>query len=206
MAQESRSSSESSSCEFDFPSNPFRTSKNGSASFPEISIYPPMTRSQLLATVILHMCQNNFNTPLSLQEFLYDFKKNFTLQNPSKYDRVLKELGLSQILSFLQKKKAVVIEEDVLGYEIEQFVKYKDTDILKNLLIQYSHNLISPEFINFDKYYDDFEFKFKYLYEQSNSDSESNPPVDDSKLNEFVLKLEISNLDVEELLNLEIES
>ena len=90
---------------------------------------------------------------------------------------------MPKILSFLQSKKAVVIEEDVLGFEIEQFIKYKNIDVLKNLLVQYSNSLISPEFISFDNYYDQFESKFRHLFEATPariSDGEKGQSADNS--------------------------
>ena len=88
---------------------------------------------------------------------------------------------LFNILQFLIWKKAIQVEEDVLGYKIEQFIKYKNSDILKNLLIKYSNCLIDPEYIQFDQYYDEFEAKFKHLFEDNDKLQENF--VENLKLN-----------------------
>lgn len=66
--------SDSDSCEFEFPGNPHKKLKTTLYVTPLISSYPPASKSSLLATVILYIYQDTFHTPISLQEFIFDFK------------------------------------------------------------------------------------------------------------------------------------
>ena len=93
---------------------------------PQISAYPPSTKSSLLATVILYFYQDSFTTPISIQEFIFDFKQNFTLPDVESYDQVLLELGIAEILKYLMHGNAICIMRDVLGYELKYFIKSKD--------------------------------------------------------------------------------
>lgn len=128
-----------------------------------MSSFPPGSKSSLLATVILYMYQDSFHTPISLQEFIFDFKQNFTLPDVERYDEVLKHLGIAEILKYMQALNSIELIEDVLGYELQYFVKSKNQSILRNLLNKYSHCLIDEDLGSFDSYFENFGKKFCHL-------------------------------------------
>lgn len=143
---------------------------------PQISAYPPSTKSSLLATVILFFYQDSFTTPISIQEFIFDFKQNFTLPDVESYDQVLLELGIAEILKYLMHGKAICIMQDVLGYELKYFIKSKDSSRLRNLLNTFSHCLPEEKGQKFDQFYESFDKKFANL--SSKFEASANLKVD----------------------------